>query len=112
MRMTVTLSTAAVMWMFYLTLCLLIPQMDTSNAAAVLTSQGAHSGQDSIILSLTDSLIDLVSASSCRVGILWTDKHHDLSILTSRSQFHLNSAFSPGGQYIMLTFSGKHDDVL
>ncbi len=60
MRMTVTLSTAAVMWMFYLTLCLLIPQMDTSNAAAVLTSQGAHSGQDSIILSLTNSLIDLV----------------------------------------------------
>ena len=55
--MTVTLSTAAVVWIFYLTLCLLIPQMDTSNAAAVLTSQGAHSGQDSIILSLTDSLI-------------------------------------------------------
>lgn len=56
--MTVTLSTAAVMWMFYLTLCLLMPQMDTSNAAAVVTSQGAQSGQDSIILSLTHSLID------------------------------------------------------
>ena len=34
------------------------------------------------------------------------------NLLTSRSQFHLYSAFSPGGQYIMLTFSGKHDDVL
>jgi hypothetical protein len=31
--------------MFYLTLYLLTPQMDTANAVAVVTSPGAHSGQ-------------------------------------------------------------------